>query len=80
MFIYHQGDVGYQQPGMSLTEAELDELRVESESASGGLRHLGPVLRMSETQPLWDKPTPVLGGDKPEWLDTGGAARGKAAQ
>jgi len=37
------------------------------------VRHLGPVLRMSETQPFWDKPTPVLGGDKPQWLDAAGA-------
>lgn len=75
MFIYRQGDVGYQQPGMDLSEAELDELLVESQSASGKLRHLGPVLRMSETQPFWDKPTPVLGGDKPQWLDAGAARR-----
>jgi crotonobetainyl-CoA:carnitine CoA-transferase CaiB-like acyl-CoA transferase len=71
MFIYRQGDVGYQKSGMDLSEAELNELLVESVPASGKLRHLGPVLRMSETPPLWDKPTPVLGGDKPEWLDAG---------
>ena len=61
MFIYRQGDVGYQQPGMDLSEAELDELLVESQPASGKVRHLGPVLRMSETQPFWDKPTPGAG-------------------
>jgi len=74
MFIYRQGDVGYQQPGLDLSPAELDALRIESHPASGKLRHLGPVLQMSETQPLWDKPTPVLGGDRPEWLDTGGTS------
>ena len=67
------GRVGYQPPGMDLSEAELDELLVESQPASGKVRHLGPVLRMSETQPFWDKPTPVLGADKPEWLDASGA-------
>jgi crotonobetainyl-CoA:carnitine CoA-transferase CaiB-like acyl-CoA transferase len=74
MFIYRQGDVGYQQSGMDLNETELDQLLVESQPASGKVRHLGPVLRMSETQPFWDKPTPVLGGDKPQWLDTGAKA------
>jgi crotonobetainyl-CoA:carnitine CoA-transferase CaiB-like acyl-CoA transferase len=68
MFIYRQGDVGYQQPGMDLAETELDALRVESHLPSSRLRHLGPVLRMSETQPFWDKPTPMPGADKPEWL------------
>jgi crotonobetainyl-CoA:carnitine CoA-transferase CaiB-like acyl-CoA transferase len=69
MFIYRQGDVGYQPAELGLHESELKELRVESQLPSGKLRHLGPVLRMSETPPFWDKPTPVLGGDKPEWLN-----------
>ncbi len=75
MFIYRQGDVGYQADGMGLSSAELDELLVESQPVSGSLRHLGPVVRMSETQPYWDKPTPVLGGDKAEWLESGARAR-----
>ena len=75
MFIYRQGDVGYQELGMDLSEAELAPLLVESQPAFGRIRHLGPVVRMSETQPFWDKPTPVLGGDRPEWLDTGASAR-----
>ena len=72
MFIYRQGDVGYQPDGMDLSEAELDALLVESEPAVGRTRHLGPVVRMSQTPPYWDKPTPVLGGNKPEWLERDG--------
>ena len=78
MFIYRQGDVGYQEPGMDLSEAELSGLLVESQTASGTIRHLGPVVRMSETQPFWDKPTPVLGGDRPDWLES--SARARAAE
>ena len=67
MFIYRQGNVTYDAPEMDLTDAELDDLRIETTPASGPMRHLGPVLRLSETPPRWIRPTPVLGGDTPEW-------------
>ncbi len=54
-------------PGQ-LTEAELAPLYVDENAAYGPLRTLGPALRMSETPPYWDKPTPALGGDGPVWL------------
>ena len=41
---------------------------IESKGGHGTLKHLAPVLRMSETKPYWDKPSPVLGSNKPEWL------------
>lgn len=69
MFIYRQGKTEYPDSGMGLTEQELDALRIQSDSKIGRLRHIGPVLQMSETQPHWSKPTPVLGGDVAEWLD-----------
>ena len=62
MFIYRQGNVTYDAPEMDLTDAELRDLRIETKPASGPLRHLGPVLQLSET-PRWIRPTPVLGGD-----------------
>jgi len=67
MFIYRQGSVAFDAPGMDLSESELDAIRIETQPKSGPLRHLGPVLGMSETPPRWDRPTPVLGGDRPEW-------------
>ena len=67
MFIYRQGKVAFDSPDMDLSEAELATLRIESAPASGPLRHLGPVLRLSGTPPRWIRPTPVLGGDAPEW-------------
>lgn len=73
MFIYRQGKTEFERAGMDLSEAELDGLRTETRTATGPLRHLAPVLKLSETPPRWDRPTPVLGGDAPEWLDAGRA-------
>ena len=74
MFIYRQGNVTYDVPDMDLTDEELGELRIETTPASGPLRHLGPVLQLSETPPRWIRPTPVLGGDTPEWPAAGSTA------
>lgn len=74
MFIYRQGKTEFADPDMDLSEAELDVLRVDSKPAHGPLRHLGPVLHLSETQPHWSRPTPMLGGDAPEWLSAASAA------
>lgn len=67
MFIYRQGSVAYGAPDMDVSEDELAALRIETRPAGGPLRHLGPVLRLSETAPRWVRPTPVLGGDAPDW-------------
>ena len=74
MFIYRQGKTEFVEPDMDLSEAELNALRIDSEPAHGPLRHLGPVLHLSETQPHWSRPTPILGGDAPEWLGAASAA------
>ncbi len=74
MFIYCQGKTEFVEPDMDLSDAELDALRIDSKPAHGPLRHLGPVLHLSETQPHWSRPTPVLGGDAPKWLDAASAA------
>jgi crotonobetainyl-CoA:carnitine CoA-transferase CaiB-like acyl-CoA transferase len=66
-FIYRHGKTAFE-PDMSLSEEELDELRIESDTGHGRIRHLGPVLRLSRTPPRWTRPTPVLGGDAPQWL------------
>ena len=74
MFIYRQGQTGAVQPDMDLSADELATMHIDSQTADGPLRHLGPVLNLSETAPHWTRPTPVLGGDRPEWLDTSAAA------
>lgn len=74
MLIYRQGNVQFSEPDMDLSETELEELRIQSTPEAGPLRHLGPVLRMSETPAHWTRPTPVLGGNAPEWSTPGETA------
>jgi crotonobetainyl-CoA:carnitine CoA-transferase CaiB-like acyl-CoA transferase len=76
MFIHRQGKVAFDKPDMELETAELDAIRIESHPRSGSIRHLGPLLKLSETPPRWIRPTPQLGGDNPEW--PGAAARAAA--
>lgn len=68
MFIYRQGSVAFDEHDTGPSEEELNAIRIETATADGSLRHLGPILQMSETPAHWDRPTPVLGGDRPEWL------------
>jgi hypothetical protein len=67
MFIHRQGKVEFDRPDMEIDAAVLDAIRIESHPKSGPIRHLGPLLKLSETPPRWIRPTPQLGGDKPEW-------------
>jgi crotonobetainyl-CoA:carnitine CoA-transferase CaiB-like acyl-CoA transferase len=53
-------------PG-EFTPAELERWSMASETPVGRLRHLGPVLRLSETPPRWDRPTVPLGYHEPVW-------------
>jgi len=68
MYIYKQGHVRYPEAEMGLSRAELDSIIIETKGGHGTLKHLGPVLSLSETKPYWDKPSPVLGSSKAEWL------------
>jgi crotonobetainyl-CoA:carnitine CoA-transferase CaiB-like acyl-CoA transferase len=68
MYIYKQGHVSYDKPNMVLGKADLDPILVETRTGHGTLRHLAPVLSLSETKPFWDKPSPVLGSSQPGWL------------
>ncbi|MEE2934225.1 MAG: CoA transferase [Pseudomonadota bacterium] len=69
MFIYQQGHVEPTKPDMDLSTQELDEIMLESDCAFGKIKHLGPVLTMSETRPFWDKPSPKLGSNRADWLN-----------
>ena len=48
-------------------DAELGRWTMTSDTPVGRLQHLAPVLRLSETQPRWDKPTVPLGYHQPVW-------------
>lgn len=55
-------------PGQ-LTPEEFEALAVRVDGTCyGDLKTLGPVLHMSQTPCRWSRPTPRLGGDRPEWL------------
>ena len=47
--------------------AELERWSMTSDTPVGRLRHLGPVLRLSETSPRWARPTVPLGYNEPVW-------------
>ena len=68
MYIYKQGHVRCPEGQLDLTQADLDAIMIETKGGHGTLRHLGPVLRMSETKPHWERPSPVLGSSRAEWL------------
>jgi CoA-transferase family III len=68
MFIYRQGQLALPDPGIGLSDDELNELRIESQTHDGPLRHLGPILRMSETPGRWERPTPRLGSSEAAWI------------
>jgi crotonobetainyl-CoA:carnitine CoA-transferase CaiB-like acyl-CoA transferase len=46
---------------------DIDDLLVETESPFGMLRHLRPVLGMSETPPRWQRPSVPLGTSPAAW-------------
>ena len=49
------------------TPAELERWTMTSNTPVGRLRHLAPVIRLSETPPRWDLPTVPLGHHQPVW-------------
>lgn len=53
------------------TAEELDRWSTVSQTPSGPLRHLGPVVRLSETAPRWARPSVPLGYHKPKWVPRG---------
>ena len=59
----------FEQASGALPPKVFDKMAVyDNGTIYGDLKTLGPVIRMSETSPRWDKTTPELGSGKPEWL------------
>jgi crotonobetainyl-CoA:carnitine CoA-transferase CaiB-like acyl-CoA transferase len=50
-----------------LSAAEIETLCTETASPAGRVRHLKPVVEMSETQPYWARPPVPLGSHAPVW-------------
>ncbi|GAA5235207.1 CoA transferase [Verticiella sediminum] len=69
MFLQSQGLLSdFAAAPETLTEEQLAPLHVQEEGVYGDIQTLGPVLRLSETAPYWDKNTPKLGSGEPVWL------------
>jgi len=49
------------------TAAELEGWSMVTETPSGRLRHLKPVVQLAETPPYWARPSVPLGYHRPEW-------------
>jgi crotonobetainyl-CoA:carnitine CoA-transferase CaiB-like acyl-CoA transferase len=49
------------------TPEELASWMTSSQSPAGLIRHFAPILRMSETQPRWDRPVVPLGHHQAAW-------------
>ncbi|MGH8663670.1 MAG: CoA transferase [Burkholderiales bacterium] len=54
------------------TPAELERWAMTSDTPVGRLRHLAPVLQLSETPPRWARPTVPLGHHQPVWPERTG--------
>ena len=51
-----------------IPQERIEQLLVSTETPYGRLRHLGPVVEMSETPARWERPTVPYNHDRPVWL------------
>jgi len=58
---------GARAAAVEFTAEELARWSMTSETPSGPLRHLGPVVQLSETKPHWARPSVPLGYHQPVW-------------
>ena len=68
MFLQQQGRLTDPAGSTPLSAEEVRALQLTSSTSYGDIRHMGPVIRYSETEPRWDGPSPVLGGDAAVWV------------
>ena len=68
MMIYDQGKVSALPENLNLGSSDVESLCIESDSHLGRIKHLAPVLSLSETRPHWALPTPKMGSNGPSWL------------
>lgn len=68
MMIYDEGKVSALPENLNLGIRDVYPLCIESDSHLGRIKHLAPVLSLSETRPYWALPTPKMGSNDPCWL------------
>ena len=69
MFVQRQRRVEFDREDMDINQALIDEIQLTTRTPYGQMKHLGPVLKMSETKPHWELPSSPLGSDSPRWQD-----------
>jgi len=50
-----------------IPQADIDRWCIDSDTPVGKLRHLGPTVQLSETNPHWARPSVPLGYNPPVW-------------
>ncbi len=68
MLIQRQRRLEYDCRTMDIDPAVIDGISLVSQTSWGEMRHLGPVLQMSETRPCWKIPSSPLGSHAPVWV------------
>lgn len=70
MFIQRRGLAeAFKDAPECLAQSEIDTLYVKTNTPNHGeMLTLGPILRMSETAPRWERPSPNFGKDEPVWI------------
>lgn len=57
------------QRGSYFSEADIEALSVETDTHWGRMRHLAPIVQLSQTPARWEQPCVPLGTDPPRWRD-----------
>jgi crotonobetainyl-CoA:carnitine CoA-transferase CaiB-like acyl-CoA transferase len=70
MMLYRNGKTKSGTVPKELSDKEIEDLSTFSKTHLGKLKHLAPVLDLSETPPFWELPTPKLGVNSSEWTTT----------
>ena len=68
MFIQRQHRVDYDNEGMEIDPLLIEEITLETQTPYGKMKHLGPVLRLSDTPARWVLPSSPLGTHDAVWL------------
>ena len=68
MFIQRQHRVDYEHDDMEIDPQLIEEITLETQTPYGRMKHLGPVLKLSDTPARWDVPSSPLGTHEAVWL------------
>lgn len=67
MFIHRQPRVEFDSESLAIPDDVIEAISQTTATPYGEMRHLAPVLEMSETSPHWTLPSAPLGTHQPVW-------------